>query len=45
MILLSVYMDEYGWIDGMILKDACEGEFLRLCDLEFFTSLMVAYNC
>ena len=44
MMLLNELMDEYGWIDGKILKEACEGYVVRLCDLEFFTSIMMVYT-
>ena len=44
MILLSGFIDEYDWIDGKVLKEAHEGELVRLCDLEFSTSMMIVYT-
>ena len=44
MILLSGFMDEYFWIDVKILKKAYEGNVVRLCDLECFTSMMMIYT-
>ena len=41
-MLLSILVDEYGWFYGKILNEAYDAELVRLSDLEFFTSLMMA---